>query len=174
MDFLGAAQLGTVIPYLKKIQKIYESHDTALEFCWHQYFFTRNQEILLYQKIQIQIRFWYIISNSFNFSSVFSVQIFFNIHGNIFDDVIKNSYPRPSENKGFLKYRLWHHNLSSYPAATTQKIKILKKWKKCPEILPLQTHVQKMTVIWCMVPEISSATDKLFCHFGLFFALLPP
>ena len=55
MDFLGAAhrwegqkgprlpkichihpkmmKLGTVIPQLKKIQKIYESHDTPLEFC---------------------------------------------------------------------------------------------------------------------------------------------
>ena len=26
-------QLGTVIPYLKKIQKIYKSRDTPLEFC---------------------------------------------------------------------------------------------------------------------------------------------
>ena len=31
-----------------------------------------------------------------------------------------------------------------------------------------------MTVIWCMVPQIWSAMDKIFCHFGLFFALLPP
>ena len=31
-----------------------------------------------------------------------------------------------------------------------------------------------MTIIWCMVPEIWSTTDKLFYHFGLFFALLPP
>ena len=29
-------------------------------------------------------------------------------------------------------------------------------------------------IIWCMVPEILSTTDKIFCHFGLFFALLPP
>ena len=46
-------KLGTVIPYLKKIEYIYiyiytyiyiyiyKSHDTPLEFCWHQYFFTR-------------------------------------------------------------------------------------------------------------------------------------
>ena len=27
---------GTVIPYLRKIQEIYESRDTPLEFCWHQ------------------------------------------------------------------------------------------------------------------------------------------
>ena len=42
-------KLGTVIPYLRKIQKIYESLDTPLEFYWHQYFFTGNQQILLYQ-----------------------------------------------------------------------------------------------------------------------------
>ena len=29
---------GTVIPYLKKIQRIYESRDTPLEFCWNQHF----------------------------------------------------------------------------------------------------------------------------------------
>ena len=64
-------KVGTVIPYLKKIQKIFQSRDTSPEFCWHQYFFTINQKILLYQEIQIQIAFWYIISNSFNFSWVF-------------------------------------------------------------------------------------------------------
>ena len=31
-----------------------------------------------------------------------------------------------------------------------------------------------MTIIWCMVLEISSVTDIFFCHLGLFFALLPP
>ena len=31
-----------------------------------------------------------------------------------------------------------------------------------------------MTIIWCMVPEISSVADIIFCHFGLFFALLYP
>ena len=36
-------KVGTVIPYLKKIQKIYESCDTPLEFCLHQHFLTGNQ-----------------------------------------------------------------------------------------------------------------------------------
>ena len=31
-----------------------------------------------------------------------------------------------------------------------------------------------MAIIWCMVPEILSMTDRTFCHFGPFFALLPP
>ena len=45
-------KLGRVIPYPRKTQKIYKSRDTSLEFCWHQHFFTRNQQILLYQEIQ--------------------------------------------------------------------------------------------------------------------------
>ena len=36
-------EFGTIIPYQKKIQKIYESHATPLEFCWSQHFFTGNQ-----------------------------------------------------------------------------------------------------------------------------------
>ena len=46
-------KLATVIPYLKKIQKIYESRDTPPEFRWHQQFFTGNQQILLYQEIHV-------------------------------------------------------------------------------------------------------------------------
>ena len=46
-------KLGTVIPYLKKIQKLYESRDTPLEFCWHQHFFTGNRQFFLYQEIKI-------------------------------------------------------------------------------------------------------------------------
>ena len=34
------------------------------------------------------------------------------------------------------------------------------------------TSVPQMTTIWCMVPEISSVADIIFCHFGLFSALL--
>ena len=39
--------------YQKKIQKIYKSCDTTLEFCWYHHFFTGNQQMLLYQKILI-------------------------------------------------------------------------------------------------------------------------
>ena len=92
-------KLGTVIPYPRKIQKIYKSRDTPLQFCWHQHFFTGNQHILIYQEIQIQIAFWYLISNSFNFSWVF--KDCFDKHGYKFDDASKNRYPRPSWNKGY-------------------------------------------------------------------------
>ena len=50
-------KLGTVIPYLKKIGKIYESRDTSPEFCWHQYFLNGNQQILLYQEIRYRLHF---------------------------------------------------------------------------------------------------------------------
>ena len=60
----------------------------------------------------------------------------------------------------------------------TWKIKILKnlkKKKKLPgDILILHMCTIKMTIIMCMFPEIWSKMDRIFCHFGPFFALLPP
>ena len=76
-------KLGTVIPYLKKIKKIFELRDTPLEFC---IFFNKNQQILLYQQMQIYIEFLYVISNSL---------IFFEPLKN-FDYVSKNGYYRSS------------------------------------------------------------------------------
>ena len=64
-------KLGTIIPYPKKIQKIYESCGICLEFSSHQHFFTRHQQILLYHEMQIEIVFWFIFPIYFNFSSVF-------------------------------------------------------------------------------------------------------
>ena len=46
-------KLFRVIPYLKKIRKIYELRDSPPDFCWHQEFFTGSQQIYLYQEIQI-------------------------------------------------------------------------------------------------------------------------
>ena len=54
-----------------------------------------------------------------------------------------------------------------------QKIKILKKWKKHLKILSFYKWVSYMPIIWCIVPEIWSATDRIFCHFAPFFAPLP-
>ena len=36
------------------------------------------------------------------------------------------------------------------------------------------TCVSKITIIRCTVPEIRSKVDRIFCHSGLLFALLPP
>ena len=52
------------------------------------------------------------------------------------------------------------------------KIKTLKKWKRHLEILSFYTCVPKITIIWCMLPEIWSVTDIIFWCFGLFFALI--
>ena len=46
-------KLGTVMPYLKKIQKTYKSRDKPLDFFWHQHFFTGNQQLLLHQETHI-------------------------------------------------------------------------------------------------------------------------
>ena len=49
-----------------------------------------------------------------------------------------------------------------------------EKIKKHLEILSFYTCVPQMTIIWYMVLEISSMPERIFCHFGLFLALLPP
>ena len=46
-----------VIPYLRKAQKIYESLDAPLEFCWHQHFFIGNQQIWYTRKYKYKLHF---------------------------------------------------------------------------------------------------------------------
>ena len=56
---------------------------------------------------------------------------------------------------------------------TTWKIKILKNWKNHLEILSFYTGISKITIIWCMIPDIWSVTECLVI-LDCFFALLPP
>ena len=49
-----------------------------------------------------------------------------------------------------------------------------KMKNKLLEISSFYTCVPKTTIIRGTVPEIRSETDRIFCHFGPFFALLPP
>ena len=52
---------------------------------------------------------------------------------------------------------------------TTQKMKILKKWEKHLKRLPLYLSSPQMTIIWCMVSEISSATHNFFLLWTIFY-----
>ena len=99
-------KLGTVIRYLKKIQRLLNHMTHPLSSSDISTFFTGNQPILLYQEIQIYIPFRYLISNSSNFSWVF--KDCFNKHGHNFDDVSKNGCPGLLKIKVFWK-RLWRH-----------------------------------------------------------------
>ena len=54
-----------------------------------------------------------------------------------------------------------------------KKSKFWKKKKKHLEVLSFYSCVPQMTIIWCMIPEIWSATDRIFCNFGPVVALLP-
>ena len=86
-------------------------------------------------------------------------------------------YPFTHEGMADSFLSLWE-NFCHLALLTTRKIRILKKWKKKHHT---HTHtwryyhcVPQMTIIRCMVPEIWSANDRIFYHFGLFFVLLPP
>ena len=95
-------KLSTIFPHLKKIQKLYKSHDTSLEVCWHQQIFIISGNTDNY------IIFIYIFSNFFDFYWVFE-GCFIQQHCS-FDEVNKIGYCRPHGNKGILKKRLWAHN----------------------------------------------------------------
>ena len=56
---------------------------------------------------------------------------------------------------------------------TTRKIKTLKKRKNYLEMSSFYKCLPKTTITWCMLPEIWSATNIIFCHLGTFFDLLP-
>lgn len=45
--YLAIIKLGTVIPSLMNIRKIYESRDTLLDFCWCNQFFHRKQAMFV-------------------------------------------------------------------------------------------------------------------------------
>ena len=60
---------------------------------------------------------------------------------------------------------------------TTDKIKILKKWKKHLEMSSFYTCVPKIMIIWCILPKIWSARDKFFVilgHFLVFHTTIDP
>ena len=68
----------------------------------------------------------------------------------------------------FLRYWALRTNFLSW------RSKNFQKWKYFLEIWSFYACAPKITIIWCMVPEIRSETDSNFCHFRLFFALLLP
>ena len=65
------------------------------------------------------------------------------------------------------------HFLLSY-LPNNLKNQNFEEMKKPPVKMSLfHKYVPKITVIWCMLHKIWSATDKYFCHFGHFFDLTP-
>ena len=86
---------------------------------------------------------------------------------------LKNCWSGPIKNKIFIfiqRYRAWQTeigNFRSFFAPKNQKKKPFKKMKKFLDISSLYTCVPKIKIIWCMVSEIQSETDGMFCHFGL-------
>ena len=78
-------------------------------------------------------------------------------------------------------YRVWQIEIGNYgsfcaplppPPWKIQKISIFKKWKELLEISSFYTCVPKLTIKEYNSWEMERETT--FCHFGPFFALLPP
>ena len=76
----------------------------------------------------------------------------------------------PSKTDSFLSFWVI---FALYPLKT-QKIKILKKFKKLLEILSSYTCVQQMTIIWCMVSsDIKHDRHNSLSFWGIFCPLPP-
>ena len=79
----------------------------------------------------------------------------------------------------FLRYRAKHNEIGNFKSflpyypTKNPKNQNFEKWKKLLAI-SFYTCVPKIIIIWCVVLEIRSETDRIFCHFGPFFALLQP
>ena len=60
-------KIDTVTPYLKKIQKIYESRKSSLDSCWHKHFFYQKSSTFVTSRNTDIDFISMLISNSFNF-----------------------------------------------------------------------------------------------------------
>ena len=72
-----------IYTYIKKIHNKYKSRDTPLAFCWYQHFFSRNQQLSLYQDCRYSLHF-----NTYFLILLISIWVFkdcFNKHGCNFD-----------------------------------------------------------------------------------------
>ena len=87
-----------------------------------------------------------------------------------YDSLMYHSWDVECDRQNFLSF--WAI-FCPFTPLTTQKIKILKKWKKIQVISSFYTSVPKIVIISYTLPDIWSVADRIFCHFRSYFALLP-
>ena len=88
-------KLGIVIPYLKKIPKIYESRDASLSSADISLSSSEISKFCYIRKYKCRLHFGYIISNSFDLF-LESLEILIDKYGYNFDDFSKIGYSRLS------------------------------------------------------------------------------
>ena len=66
------------------------------------------------------------------------------------------------------------HFLPFYPPNNLKNQHFEKMKKATRDVNTFDTYVQKITIIWYMLPDIWSAKDRIFSNFRPSFALLPP
>ena len=99
-------KLGTTIPYLKEIKKIYESRDATPDFYWHQLFFSKFCCVKKYMyTLHFDKKFLILLT----FLESIKIALIKKVTILVMPE--KNGYLRSSENKGILKKGLWRHNL---------------------------------------------------------------
>ena len=99
------------------------------------------------------------------------VKLYFDAkHFKIHNHMRCSSWETKWDRQKFLSF--WT-NFCPFCPLTTRKITILKKWNKHLEMPSFYTCVPKITIIWCMLPEIWSTTDIIFVILGHFLHFYP-
>ena len=83
------------------------------------------------------------------------------------------SWDTEQERQNFLSFWIIFFSLSPSPLMIL-KIKILKKWKKCQEILSFHTYMCTINEDHMIYGSWNVRCHRHFCHFGPFFALSAP
>ena len=106
-----------------------------------------------------------------HFLPFYPVIIILNMCNINHNHMIHSSWDMKRDRQNFLSF--WTVFLPFHPP-DNPKNQNFEKMKNNLEILSFYTCVTQMKIIRCMVPEMWSMADIIFCHFGLFFAILPP
>ena len=106
--------------------------------------------------------------------NIYNVELFLKNRKTPVDMIIKILiWSTVPEIQNILKLVILGHFLPFYPPKKTPKLKFWKMKKFAQDIIILHMCTENHN-IWCMVPEIPSETDIIFCHFGPFFCPFTP
>ena len=167
--------------------QIFEKINNSNKNCWRHHHFT-----YLYQKPQsYEVQFlWYWVRQK---HFLILEQFFASTHPALTTQKTKNwknvknslrnypfthvQYKSRSHDTWFLRYKVQRTkffvilgNLLPFDPCNNPKNQNLNN-KKRLKIISFYKCVPKIKIIWCMIPEIWSAKDRIFSHFEPFFAL---
>ena len=89
----------------------------------------------------------------------------------ILDKCTKNHNYETQNETWFFWHFGWFFAPLPSPPNNPENQNLEKMREASRDLIILHKCIKNITIIWCMLPEIWSVTDIIFCHFGSFFVL---